>query len=215
MNWYKKAQRIFILWHATIPDHAEEIIQDGVIQPSLTLEEKTGRNYSGWNFPMSGGRRYGEGVYLSPNKEEAISYAWMRMEREVWDNIEDIEELYNEEEYGFVAVFKIYFDREEVGKSGKLINLGNKEYMFLGDILKGDGLYPWYEGPEWIDGTKALAVYRERKNKIIGELEEGYKRRIELENMLKEVQQMEDSEGKRKRMDMINNRLNDLGKSTV
>ena len=117
---------------------------------------------------------YGSVVYLSASKEAAVYYAFLRLRKEVWEQIENIEDLYDEEEIGFIGLFKIYIKRESAIKDNKLIDLGTGEYGFLGIIPRGQNSYAWFEGPEWIDKTKELEEYRTHMEKTLNEIRENH-----------------------------------------
>ncbi len=164
MNWYKKAQQVIILWHATIPRFADVIKEQGVIKPGLTIEEETGQNQAGWNFQLSNNIEYGEGVYLSGNKNLAIYYASLRLRKEQ-EKVEFIDSLY-EEDYGYIGIFKISIINKNLLKDIG----GSEEYIYLGNILSQPNPDAWYEGPEWIDKTKELDEYRTKLENIYKEL---------------------------------------------
>lgn len=177
MNWYKKAQYAgykMILWHASIPQFADMIVAQGAIKPDNTIATETGQSQAGWNMSPVGDLDYGDGVYLTKNKEMAIYYGVLRLQQE-WEKIEDLEDLYSEEEYGYVGLFRVF-----VLNTGVLIpderskNPGMataEEYLYTGNILSQPNPDAWFEGPEWIDKTSLLNAYVENKERISRELQ--------------------------------------------
>ena len=163
MNWYKKAQQIMVLWHATTPRLADMILEQGTIKPNLIIEKETGRSESGWNFSLGEGFDYGSGVYLSGLKNSAIYYASLRLEKE-WEEL-DINDLYMEEDYGYVGLFKIFINNKQLLKDIG----GPEEYIYLSNISSQSNEGAWFEGPEWIDKTKELDEYRTKRENIYKE----------------------------------------------
>ena len=160
MNWYKKAQQTIVLWHGSISRLAGLIKEQGVIKPNATIEQETGESQAGWNLSLKKDVGYGEGVYLSKVKNSAIYYASLRQEKE-WQEI-DINELYREEEYGYIGMFKVFINNKKL-----LIDIGGpEEYMYLGNISSQPNSHAWFEGPEWIDKTKELHDYRTKLENI-------------------------------------------------
>ena len=164
MNWYKTAQNIIILWHATVPRLADVILEQGIIKPGMIIEEETGQSQSGWNFQLPGSTQYGEGVYLATTKSSAEYYAFLRLKRE-WEQ-EDRSNLYDEEQYGHIGVFKINISNKTLLKDID----SAEEYIYLGAIPSQPNKDAWFEGPEWIDKTKELEEYINKLENIYNEL---------------------------------------------
>lgn len=171
MNWYKKAQSNLILWHATLPEFADEIKEEGFLKPSSQLHEEKGIDYSGWNIPVKD-KEYGNLIFLEENKNEAISYADMRLDR-IMSDIQSLEELLiNEENYKYVGVFKIIVMNP---LSDKLKSEGiNKEYIYEGAIPKQPNPEIYFEGPEFIERSDIwqkhftrLEQYEENINELV------------------------------------------------
>lgn len=180
MNWYKRAQiqDQFILWHATLPRSVETIIQQGAIKPANTVEEETGNSPRGWNIFLPS-TDYGEVVYLHYNREGAIYYAFLRLRKE-WQEIEDIRLLFDEEEWGFIGLFKIH-----VSDLSKVKKIDWGEYIYNGIIPNSPNKVIWFKGPEWIDRTEDLNKFVEREIKVL-ELQYGEEKvRQFLENRKK------------------------------
>lgn len=180
MNWFKKAQYAgykMILWHATIPRFADMIVQQGAIKPDNTIEKETGQSHAGWNFSLThlGDLQYGDGVYLSTNKLMAIDYARIRLEKE-WEEIEDLEQLFYEEEFGFIGLFRVFVKNTNVlipdTKTTKPDTGMVEEYLYTGNILSQPNPDAWFDSPEWIDKTNELEKHIERKERILRELQE-------------------------------------------
>lgn len=168
MSWYKKAQQNLILWHATIPQFAEEIVETGFIKPSSQLN---GNDYAGWNLPVSG-KEYGNLIFLEENKNEAISYVDIRLDKLMF-NVSSLNELLNNEEnYKYVAVFKIVVVNQ---LNDKLQSMGiNKEYTYEDVIPKQPNPEIYFEGPEFIERTALwqkhftrLEMYEENNNELV------------------------------------------------
>ncbi len=150
-NWYKKAQQqSLILWHATLPEFADEIVAEGFLKPSFQLKEEKGRDYSGWNLPVKG-KEYGNLIFLEENKNEAISYADIRLDKLLF-NVDFLDELLdNEDDYKYVAVFKIIVMNP---LNNKLKSAGiNKEYIYEGVIPRQFNNEIYFEGPEFVERT--------------------------------------------------------------
>lgn len=168
MNWYKKAQQNLILWHATVPQFADEIIETGFIKPSSQLNRN---DYAGWNFKVPG-KEYGNLVFLEKNKNEAISYADIRLDKLMF-NVNFLDELLdNEEDYKYVAVFKVIVISQI---NDKLQSMGiNKEYIYEGAIPKQPNPEIYFEGPEFIERNDLwqkhftrLEQYEENNNELV------------------------------------------------
>ncbi len=153
MSWYKKTQTtVEVFYHATTPTFAKFIDEQGIIKPSLTLEEEKFHGYrvDGWNFNQ-GEQTYGSGVYLEKEKNKALLYARFRLSREV-SEVEEYEDLYDDN-YRYIALFTIY-----ITDKSKLINVTNKfnkienpnEFMYSSPITRDKYKDAWFEGPEWI-----------------------------------------------------------------
>ena len=146
-----------ILYHATIPRFADEILDRGELIPSDELEQETGRHYAGWNFQQhvrinTGSLShligdpvpYGAGVYMHLDPEMALSYAQTRLEQE-WREVEDLEDLLVDEDLRFLALFKVH-----VTGRGYLVPVGLNEYMCLTRVLAKPNARAWFEKPQWI-----------------------------------------------------------------
>jgi hypothetical protein len=157
------SNNMLLFYHATIPQFAEEIVESGIIQPSNKLE-----NHAGWNFSIGLNFDYGDVIYLASTDEKnlAIGYAKSRLTK-LWEDLEDKEELYNSEEYGFIGLFKIYISKNNLKLKR---NKKDFEYLYFGDIPKTKNDHAYWVGPEWISCEKELADYLKRIEKIQKEL---------------------------------------------
>ncbi len=137
-----------ILWHATLPEFSDEIVAEGFLKPSFQLKEEKGRDYSGWNLPVKG-KEYGNLIFLEENKNEAISYVDIRLDK-IMSDIRSLEELLiNEDNYKYVAVFKIIIMNP---LNDKLETAGiNKEHFYEGAIPKQPNSEIYFEGPEFVE----------------------------------------------------------------
>ena len=165
MNWYKTSQ-VRVLWHATIPRHAEEVLEAGIIKPSGELDT----HYRGWSFQEKG-FDYSQAVYLSANRETAISYGLMRLRNE-WKNTqeEDIEPLLTDEDLQYIALFKINVSKPSLKLKLNTWGRDLDEYVYLGGITNDSSQPIWFEGPEWIDKTAEAKAEYNRLEKIYSEL---------------------------------------------
>lgn len=162
MNWYKIAQPIMTLWHATIPQHARSIIKSGIIKPANQMQQETGENNAFWDFKKStydGEFDYGDAIYLEGIKEYAINFAEERLKYGFWEKIRNIDEL-SSEDMRFVAVFKINTRMPPDPKLQKTsTGSGNIEFVYFGEIGKDPHRNTWFEGPEWIDYSESAYSY--------------------------------------------------------
>ncbi len=155
MNWLQKiSKHVYaqqeVYWHATTPQLAEQIINQRMIKPSVQVEEETGSNVAGWNFPEETGQ-YGDGVYLATSAREALYYADIRLRLE---RNEEEADLFSED-LEYLALFRIYITNPQ-----KLISVGTDEVKYQGIITDQPG-EAWYEGPTWASRSRDAQQHRD------------------------------------------------------
>lgn len=167
MKIYKLSSNKLLFYHATIPQFAEEIMDSGIIKPSIELDI----HYQGWNFSDSElGHNYGEAIFLSTSDEKSLAeyYASIRL-RKLWEEIslDDSDPVSYDEDLRFIAIFRIYVDEN----SRNLKPSKNKgEYFYFGTIGKNRNSEAYWEGPEWVSREKEADEYYNKLQRIHQEM---------------------------------------------